>query len=169
MVGDVERVLGALNSGGVRYLVVGGIAVVLHGYLRTTADLDLVVQLAPDNVRRALQVMERLGYEPRAPVPLHGFADAATRGSWVREKNLVVFSLWSPDRPGLEVDLFAEEPFDFDAVYERSLEVPLDRERARVIALEDLLAMKRAVDRPRDREDVEALEALRDDREDRAR
>lgn len=39
--------LSALNATGVRYLVVGGVAVVLHGHLRTTADLDLVVSLEP--------------------------------------------------------------------------------------------------------------------------
>jgi uncharacterized protein (DUF1330 family) len=44
MVGAVESVLSALNAAGVRYLVVGGVAVVLHGHLRTTAALDLVIQ-----------------------------------------------------------------------------------------------------------------------------
>lgn len=41
-----------------RYLVAGGVAVVLHGYLRTTADLDLIVQLEPDNTLRALNALE---------------------------------------------------------------------------------------------------------------
>jgi hypothetical protein len=41
----IEQVLAALNAENVRYLVVGGVAVVLHGHLRTTADLDLVVEL----------------------------------------------------------------------------------------------------------------------------
>jgi hypothetical protein len=46
----LERVLKALNEADVRYLVVGGVAVVLHGHLRTTADLDLAVELERDNV-----------------------------------------------------------------------------------------------------------------------
>ena len=50
----IERVFGALNESGVRYLVVGGVAAVLHGHLRTTGDLDLYVDLAPDNVLRAV-------------------------------------------------------------------------------------------------------------------
>ena len=54
MTGAIERVLAALNAAEVRYLVVGGVAVVLHGYLRTTADLDLVVELETDNVLRAV-------------------------------------------------------------------------------------------------------------------
>jgi uncharacterized protein (DUF1330 family) len=69
VVGEIERVLAALERAGVRYLVVGGVAVVLHGFLRTTADLDLVIQLDPANVRRALDALTDLGYQPRAPVP----------------------------------------------------------------------------------------------------
>jgi hypothetical protein len=52
MIGEIEAVLDALNRAQARYLVVGGVAVVLHGYLRTTADLDLVLHLTPDNVRK---------------------------------------------------------------------------------------------------------------------
>ena len=95
MVGDIERVLDALNAAGVRYLVVGGVAVVLHGHLRTTADLDLVVQLDRDNVLRAMRALTGLGYRPRAPVAAEAFADEEVRESWVRDKGLTVFSLWS--------------------------------------------------------------------------
>lgn len=53
----VEWVLTPLERAEVRYLVVGGVAVVLHGYLRTTLDLDLVVQLERGNVERALSAI----------------------------------------------------------------------------------------------------------------
>jgi hypothetical protein len=49
------------------------------------------------------------------------FADAAIRESWLREKGLTVFGLWSSRYPGLEVDLFVAEPFDFDAAYSRAV------------------------------------------------
>lgn len=44
---SVEAIVGALEKAGVRYLVAGGLAVVAHGYLRFTKDIDLVVQLFP--------------------------------------------------------------------------------------------------------------------------
>ena len=160
MLGEIERVLEALNAAGVRYLVVGGVAVVLHGHLRTTADLDLVVSLDPENALRAVHALEGLGYTPRAPVPAVGFADPDTRTAWIRDKGLTVFSLWSPKAPSLEVDLFVGEPFDFDDAYGRALRVPLQRTHASVIAREDLIAMKRSLGRPRDQEDVEALEEM---------
>lgn len=79
----IEQILAALNAETVRYLVVGGVAVVLHGHLRTTADLDLVVELAPDNARRALAALAKLGFRPRAPVPAEHFLDAGIRQSWI--------------------------------------------------------------------------------------
>ena len=49
--GSVEAIIAALNAANVRYLVVGGLAVVAHGHVRFTADLDLVLELQEDNVK----------------------------------------------------------------------------------------------------------------------
>ena len=155
-----EPVLRALNEGGVRYLVVGGVAVVLHGHLRTTGDLDLVVELSPDNLVRALDALEESGFRPRPPVPLRSFADPEIRRSWIETKNLQVFSLWHPELPGFEVDLFVEEPFDFDEAWNRRVEVQLAGMTAMVVGLDDLLVLKRAAGRARDLEDVAVLEAI---------
>jgi hypothetical protein len=162
MIGEIEKVIGELNRENVRFLVAGGVAVVLHGYLRTTADLDLVVQLDPDNVLRALRALGSLGYHPRAPVAAEDFADESIRESWVNEKNLQVFSLWSEENPRLEVDLFVREPFDFDDVYARTHEIELEATTVRVVPRQILIEMKRASGRPRDLEDIEALNALSD-------
>lgn len=152
--------LAALEADGVRYLVVGGVAVVLHGHLRTTADLDLVVQLDPDNARRAIGALSRLGYRARAPVPAEAFADASARAAWKDEKGLTVFSLWSDRFPALEVDLFVEEPFAFDEAYARAARVPLDTTTVSVVSMADLIALKEAAGRPVDLSDVEALRAI---------
>lgn len=161
MHGRLERVLGALEREGVRYLVVGGVAVVLHGYLRMTADLDLVVGLEPENVRRAVGAFRDLGFEPRVPVALDAFANPNERRRWVTEKNATVFTLWHPDEPGFVVDLFVEEPFDFESRYERSASARLGAVEVRVLALDDLVEMKRAVGRPQDLSDADALLTLR--------
>lgn len=162
MIGEIESILDALNRARVRYLVVGGVAVVLHGHLRTTADLDLVIQLERENTLRAMRALVDLQYRPRAPVQAEAFADQETRERWIQEKGLTVFSLWSPAHPTLEIDLFISEPFDFDVVYSRALRVLLEKIEATVIALDDLIALKRRVGRPRDVEDVSALESLRE-------
>lgn len=156
----IEQVLAALETGGVRYLVVGGVAVVLHGHLRTTADLDLVVQLDPENARRAVTALSALGFRPRAPVPAEAFADAEARRAWKADKGLTVFSLWSDRLPTVEVDLFVEEPFAFDEAYARAVRVRLDTTTVSVVSVEDLIALKRASGRPVDLADIDALRAI---------
>lgn len=160
MRGRIEQVLSALTEGNVRYLVVGGVAVVLHGHLRTTLDLDLVLHLEHENLERALAVLDGLGFQPRVPVPLRSFADVNARELWAREKNMTVFSIWHPDHPGFAIDLFIREPFDFEAAYNRALVVPLQEATATVVSLDDLIAMKRLAGRPQDESDIEALSRL---------
>lgn len=75
---------------------------------------------------------EGLGFRPRAPVALVQFADTQTRDSWIRDKGLTVFSLWSSQHPGFELDLFVREPFEFDRVYETAVEVRLTALGSRV-------------------------------------
>jgi hypothetical protein len=159
-VGSLETIFGALDRASVRYLVVGGVAVVLHGHPRFTADLDLVLALDPANLARALPALERLGYRPRAPVALATFADPEQRRRWIEEKAMTVFSLWSPQLPATEIDLFASEPLPFEAAHARSLRADLGDVTVTVAALPDLIALKRDAARPQDLEDVAALEAL---------
>ena len=109
---SVEEIVKALNDASVRYLIAGGLAVVAHGHLRFTADLDLILDLDEDNARRALSALSGLGYRPRAPVALEEFANPKTRSRWIREKGLTVFSLCSPQHSTTEIDLFVESPFD---------------------------------------------------------
>lgn len=159
-VSDLEQLLGALARSGGSYLVVGGVAVVLHGYPRFTADLDLAIRLDRENVLRILGALEALGYRPRAPVPAADLAVPERRDEWIREKGLVAFSMWSPRFPATEVDIFVREPFDFDAAFSRALRADLAGTIVTVASLEDLIATKRASARPRDLEDVSALEAI---------
>jgi predicted nucleotidyltransferase len=158
---EIESVVRTLNQAQVRYLIVGGVAVVLHGFLRTTEDLDLVIQLEPDNVSRVVEALQRAGFRPRASVAMQDFADPARRSEWISEKGMVVFTVIHPDRPSLEVDLFVAEPFDFDAAFERAPRAPIRTQTAPVVALEDLIALKRKSGRHVDLADVEALENMR--------
>ncbi|MCU0667938.1 MAG: nucleotidyltransferase [Myxococcota bacterium] len=158
--GDLERIFYALEQANVRYLVVGGVAVVLHGHPRLTADLDLVVALEPANVRSAVEALANLGYRPRAPIPLAAFADPEQRRAWIEEKGLTVLSLASPEFPLTEVDLFAAEPIPFEPAYARALSVSIGGVRITAAGLEDLIALKRRAGRPKDLADVEALEAI---------
>src|SRR5258708_36415685 len=118
---SLEAIVRALNDANARYLGVGGLAVAAHGFGRATFDVDLVIQLQPDNVRRAMGALETLGYRPLVPVPASAFADPAIRESWIREKQIIVCQLHSEQHRENRIDIFLNKPFHFDAVYDHSL------------------------------------------------
>ncbi len=161
--GDFDALFDALNAAQVRYLVVGGVAVVLHGHPRLTADIDIVLSLERENVLAALRALTTLGYRPRAPVDVDDFADPEVRKGWIDEKGLTVFSLWSPEHPATEIDLFVTEPFPFDETYSRATTVDLGTTLVRVVSVDDLIALKIRAGRAKDLEDVRILLALQED------
>lgn len=163
---SIEAVVRALNEAGVRYIIVGGLAVNAHGYERLTRDLDLVIGLQPENVIRGLRALMAAGYSPAIPVTPEQFADAATRESWRKEKNMLVLKLWSDLHRRTPLDVFVYEPFDFEKEYSIAdrLEVA-PRLAAPIVTLETLIIMKREAGRSQDLMDIAALEEARGLRE----
>lgn len=160
-----EPIFAALNAAGVRYVVVGGVATVLHGHARLTVDVDLVVDLAPEEAMKAVDALEQLGLVPRIPVNARDFADAGVRARWIQDKHMKVFPLIDPDDPLRQVDVFVESPVDFATLWKRADVIDLGATTVRVACLDDLIAMKRVAGRKQDLADIEALEAIRSDEE----
>ena len=155
---SVEAVVRALNAAGVRYLIVGGLAVNAHGFLRATRDLDLVIQLSPGNLRAGLKSLFGIGYQLAIPVSVEDFADALKREAWRAEKGMIVLKLWSDDHRRTPIDIFVYEPFDFDLEFERSVLHELGNgDSARIVALEALILMKTEAGRDQDLVDIGEL------------
>lgn len=155
-----EPLFDTLNRAQVRYVVVGGVAVVLHGYARLTGDVDLALDLRPAEATRAVEALTRFGLRPRLPVDPLAFADPVARAGWVREKHLRVFTFLDPTDPLLVVDCFAEDLLPFEDLWQRSAVMPLATTTVRVASIPDLIALKRRAGRPQDREDIAALEEI---------
>lgn len=158
--GPFEQVFRGLEDARVRYVTVGGVATVLHGHVRLTRDIDLVVDLEATHARHAVEALTAMGYTPVAPVPAAQFADPATRAAWARDKHMLVFSM-RDSRGETYVDLFLEYPVEWNALWRDSEIVPVGNTPIRVASLDHLIAMKRASDRPGDREDARQLQVLR--------
>lgn len=159
-----ESVVRALNEAEVRYLFAGGAAVIAHGFLRYTKDLDLVVKLLPDNVERTFSALATLGYKPSVPVTAAQFGDAETREGWIRDKGMQVLNFWSDEHRETPVDVFVTEPFAFDDEYERALVKPLYKMiPVRFVSIPTLIEMKEKAGRAQDRVDIEHLRMRLDD------
>lgn len=160
--GDAERFLNALASTEVAFVLCGGMACILHGVSRTTADLDLAVKLEQSNIERFVDVAEQFGLRPRIPEPLRAFTDPERRRSWINEKNAVVFTLNFPES-AMQADVFLNYPVPY-----ADLEQHANMARIgtgpwfRISSKADLIAAKRAVevDRPEDRFDITKLQEL---------
>ena len=150
-----------LTASGVRFLVVGGLAIHAHGFDRQTYDVDLVIQLEPSNVMAAFAALQRATYQPMVPIRAEQFADAETREGFRRDKQMIVLNFWSDRFRETRLDVFVAEPFDFDTEFALGLRdssltgVELCFPRA-----ETLLDMKRLANRPKDQHDILYLEAL---------
>jgi predicted nucleotidyltransferase len=156
-----EPIFQILNTAGVRYVVVGGLATVLHGYARLTADVDLAVDLAPEEATKIIQALVAKGFRPQVPVSPEEFADQAVRETWFREKHMRAFSLVDPANPMRVVDLLLKPEVPFGDLLARSQEVTLHTTKIRIASINDLIALKRQAGRPQDLADIEQLEAIR--------
>ena len=161
-VGVYDEVFAALDQAGVRYVVVGGVAVVLQGHPRMTVDLDLVIDLEHEQALIAVEALLSLGMLPRLPVEARDFADEATRSAWMQTRNLQVFSFYDPSKPLREVDVFADYPLEFETLLAEASVVELDGIRVHVASVQHLIQMKQQAGRPQDVADVAALSALLD-------
>ena len=155
-----EPIFQILNTAGVRYVVVGGLATVLHGYARLTADVDLAVDLAPEEATKMIQALVAKGFRPQIPVLPEEFANPAAREVWFREKHMRAFSM-------RVVDLLLKPEVPFEELLARSQEVMLNRTQIRIASIDDLIALKRQAGRPQDLADIEQLEIIRRQKRDR--
>lgn len=159
---SVAALVQSMNDHQVQYVIAGGLAVVAHGHVRFTADVDILLILRPENLTRAIAAFESLEYKPRAPVPIAELLDPAARRRWKSEKNMIVFSLSSARHPLTEVDLFIDPPLDVAAAVGRAVQFEIAKGvTAPICALDDLIHLKKLSGRPLDLQDIAALKKIR--------
>jgi protein-disulfide isomerase len=163
---SLESVVRELNAAAVRYLIAGGLAVAAHGYLRFTADVDLVIQLDPDNIVNAFDALARLDYRPTVPVTVQQFSDPSQRQRWVDERGMQVLNLFSDRNRTTPVDVFVTEPFDFQCEYDNSMVAEIAPGLpVRFVSIATLIRMKQVAGRAKDLDDIEHLRMILDDGE----
>ncbi|MEO7623148.1 MAG: hypothetical protein ABIS30_08775, partial [Gallionella sp.] len=81
----------ALNRHEVDYLLIGGLAVSLHGVERATMDVDITVAMNPDNLSALIDAAQELKLTPMLPVPLESLRDLELLRQWHAERHLEAF------------------------------------------------------------------------------
>jgi len=150
----------ALEEEEVRYLLVGGVAVNLHGAERLTMDVDLMLALDAENLGRFLVVAKRLALKPVLPVTLDQFCDAGTLETWIRDRRMLAFQLRSPDARAPSIDILVNPVIPFEPAYGRRMRMSIEGVTIDVAAAEDLIGLKSGTGRLIDKSDIQALHRL---------
>lgn len=156
-----EDIFRNLNKKRIDYLVVGGVAFVLHGVVRLTADLDLMISLQERNVASFVDLMNKLGYKPRIQVKAEELIRAENRKQWSEEKNMKVFSFYHPRQPLGLIDIFIYEPVDYRKAKVSAVMMKVGNLSIPVASVNDLIAMKKISGRKQDLEDIKALKRIK--------
>lgn len=139
---DFREFIKLLNAHNVRYLVVGGYAVALHGYPRYTKDLDIWILVDPANAVNMTNALRDFGFT-----------------GLIAEDFLVPDEFVQLGYPPNRIDIITScEGLDFATAYSRREKVKVDELEVNFIDLDSLLVNKRAVGRPQDRADIANLQ-----------
>jgi len=155
----------ALARAEVDYVVCGGVACILHGVDRVTADLDLAVELSSENVGRFVDVAEQFELQPRVPVRIADLADERQRQRWINEKQARVMTLVHAKLP-FQVDILLAYPIAYDQLKAHATVATYGDSRFHISSPEHLIEAKRSVQplRKVDEHDIAELQRiLRDD------
>jgi hypothetical protein len=152
-----EEVIRKFNNAGVRYAIAGGIAVNLHGHIRMTADLDILLELEDNNLAKAVTTLKESGFVCKVPVDPMGLADSNTRNDWIKNKNMKALNFY---RGIEEVDLVIDSPVKYEDA--KKINFAVKDINYPVVSKEDLIKMKEVTNRQHDKDDIKKLKILID-------
>jgi len=143
---DFQEFIAALNTNEVAYILVGGYSVILHGYSRTTGDMDIWVLPTIENYERLKKAFAQFG--------MSIFDMSADRFLATTQYDVFTFG-----RPPVCIDILTQvKGLDFESAFPRSEWFELtDNLSVRALRLADLLEAKQASARPKDLDDIEKL------------
>jgi hypothetical protein len=146
---DIQEFLRALHTHSVRFLIVGGEAVIFYGHIRVTGDIDVYYDREPGNAVRLFKALEDF-WQGEIP-QLEGAAGLEKRG--------VIFQFGVPPN---RIDLLNEiDGVEFDLAWQRRTWAVLESREEEIpfsyVGLEDLIQNKRASGRPKDLDDLPFL------------
>ena len=151
----IYRVLQALKNEKVEFAIAGGWAVSLHGAVRGTVDLDLVIVLNLLNLEKTERALLSVGLESRLPISAKEVF--SFRREFIERKNMFAWRFVNPTNPTEIVDILINE----DLSKLKRKEIQLGSQKVALVSVDDLIKMKRKAGRPQDLEDVKALELLK--------
>lgn len=154
--------INALNRSGIRYCIVGGFAVVMHGLNRFTPDLNVVVDLESDLLPQTMGALHAQELTSVDDEQMKRFCDPDGRAEMCKNGKSWFLTLRDVQSPTFSLDLFLQYPHPFEELYASSKVCQFGEEQARISSREHLIEMKVKANRGQDRVDVDILRYIGD-------
>jgi predicted nucleotidyltransferase len=153
----VFEVVAKLKDKKVEFAVAGGYAVALHGAIRGTIDLDLVVTIDEKNLMRTESALHELGLSSRLPVTAKDIFQF--RKEYIEKRNIIAWSFIDSKNPSHVVDIIITH--NLKSI--QKIQITTGGIKIPVVAISSLIAMKKLAGRPQDLEDIKALRQLNEE------
>jgi hypothetical protein len=145
---DFDRIVAFFNKHHVDFLIIGGYAVIFHGDMRSTKDLDLWIRRTVQNAERTVAALEEAGFVPPDDALQH-----------LKDGKGITFG----EAPVRVEDILTEIPgVDFDSAWKRKETSQFGPNEAHFIGIDDLITNKEKVARGQDLVDAEKLRLVRE-------
>ncbi len=151
----IQKICSALEKAHVLYAIVGGYAVALHGVIRGTVDVDVVVEWSLESLQKAENALKGIGLISLIPINAEMVFQA--RDEYIQNRNLIAWNFYDPANPVNRVDIIINYSLK-DVQHTKKIATSLGT--IPILSLEELIRMKEASGRPQDLEDVKALKGL---------
>ena len=155
-----EEILRAFQKQKVKYVLVGGLAINCLGGMRNTSDLDILVEMSDDNLKKIVTILRKKGYTIKQPVDPMGLARRQTREDWIRNKHMKAFNFYK-ENSLKEVDIIIESPVSFQQAKKDAIILTVDDLKLPVISINNLIKMKKKAGRPVDKLDILELKKIK--------
>ena len=161
---DYLGIIRELTKHKIEFIVVGGVAVNLHGVPRMTYDLDLLVKMDDKPLRNLLGLLKQWGFRPSVPVNIMDFAVREKREDWIKNKNMKAFGLKNPDWALSEIDIIVGSPVSYESARPGIKRVKVGNVTVPLISLDALIKMKRNTGRAQDEADINHLKMIKNEK-----
>ncbi len=150
----IHEVCAAFDKANIPYAIVGGYAVALHGAMRGTIHIDIVIHWTLQNLKSAEKILNQMGLVSLLPLDANDLYHF--REEYIKKRNLVAWNFYDPKNPINQIDLIIT--YDLKKWDIKVIETSLGK--IKIVGIKSLIAMKKAAGRPQDLEDIKALERL---------
>jgi len=151
----INKICNALAQQKVRYAIVGGYAVALHGAVRGTMDVDIAINWDLSTLRQTEKVLKEIGLVSRLPISAEDVF--LFRDEYINNRNLIAWNFYNPEDASQLIDII----ITFDLKHKARQRLQTAAGPIHVLQLNELIRMKCASGRPQDIEDAAALEKLK--------